>query len=237
MTANDPFRGFHHDDAACRTDGSESAVRAMHAVMFAAWNERGITARRRHAEALTYCDRCPARDACLAWALANPTLIGDHIYRPALSAVGRPSNTVGDIWGGKTVDERWRLRREAGNKARAINLGPIRHGTDSGVERHRQAGTPLCDRCAAHAGQANGHGTVSGWRRHGLDRTAVCDACAAWAGGAEHGTDAGWHLHRADGSRPCGDCALAHVRASTPPPLRADRPTRAQLEAAFAALA
>lgn len=236
MTA-DPFKGFHHDAAACRTDGSEAAVRAMHDVFFARWNERGIAAQRRHAEALTFCGRCEARDACLAWALANPQMIGDHAYRPQMTTRGRPTNTIGDIWGGTTVDERWQLRRDAGRPARAINQGPIRHGTDSGVDRHRQGGTPLCDACAAHAGVSNGHGTVSGWRRHGLDGTPLCDPCAVFAAGAEHGTDAGWHFHRSDRSRPCGDCALAHVRAATPPPLRADRPTRAQIDAAYAAFA
>lgn len=232
MTVN---LAFHADDAACRTNGTADAIRDMQRVMFAVWNERGIQAARRHTEALTYCNRCPVRAECLEWALDHPTLIGDHLYRPALSSKGRPTNQVGDIWGGKTVDERWRLRIARGGRVRAMNRGNVPHGTHQGVKRHRDAGTPLCDECAAVAGAVD-HGTLAGWFRHGLDGTPLCDACAAISN-AEHGTDAGWTWHRINGSRPCGDCALAHIRATPEPEWQPGRPpARAQLAAATAAL-
>jgi WhiB family redox-sensing transcriptional regulator len=81
-----------------------------------------VTDRYSIAAAKAACAMCPVVSACLAEALADPTLTG--------------------VWGGTTDDERKKLR---GRRPR--NTGPAPCGTYNAAEQHRRRGEPLDEAC------------------------------------------------------------------------------------------
>lgn len=105
-----------------------AACKGMPADLF--FTERGKST----AEAKAVCAGCPVREQCLDYAMANTERFG--------------------VWGGLSEHERRRLRAHqrrdgepAPPKLRHALTRVALSGTESGFNRHRREGTPICDPC------------------------------------------------------------------------------------------
>lgn len=166
------------------------------------------------------CSMCPAVTECLAYALANDEKFG--------------------IWGGLTVDERYKMQgRRMSYSVRRDNPSAEHEpaasfpcGTERAYRKHLRNGEATCTACrAAHRRYMNGPkpseprqarcGTRAGYTRHRRRDEKPCAACTEANRAyriegertrypAQCGARAGYTRHRRRGETPCEPCIEAN---------------------------
>ena len=84
------------------------------------------TVRGTYKQAIAICNDCPVKDDCLDYALKE--------------------NLRDGVWGGRTPDERQRIRRRLGMPINVVSE-PQPCGTNAAYVRHIKQKTPVCEPC------------------------------------------------------------------------------------------